>query len=109
MLTFALGVLPVFWPYLAVMALLGAFMPLFNTPPATVLIQKTAEPDYMGRLFNVLSMLSSLMSPLGMLVFGPLSDMIKIEWMLIGTGLLIFAVGFLVLFSKALRAKGETD
>ena len=54
---------------------------MFNTP-STVLLQETVEPDYMGRVFGVLAMISSSMMPMGMLVFGPLSDVFPIEGML---------------------------
>ncbi|QGU95958.1 MFS transporter [Clostridium bovifaecis] len=104
--TFALGVVPNFSIYLSFMALFGVVMPIFNTP-ATVLLQEKVEEDFLGRVFSVLGMISSIMMPLGMLVFGPLSDMIKIEWLLIGTGLLLFMQGFLMLGSKVLVEAGE--
>jgi len=40
---------------------------------------------FLGRVFGVLGMISSSMMPLGMLVFGPIADGIRIEWLLIGT------------------------
>ena len=46
----------------------GVAMPMFNTP-STVLLQETVEPDYMGRVFGVLAMISSSMMPMGMLVW----------------------------------------
>jgi DHA3 family macrolide efflux protein-like MFS transporter len=42
-----------------------------------------------------------------MLVFGPLADLIKIEWLLIGTGLLIFIEGFFMGGSKVLIEAGK--
>ena len=65
------------------------------------------EADYLGRIFGILSMISSTMMPLGMLVFGPLADLIKIEWLLIGTGLLIFIEGFFMGGSKVLIEAGK--
>lgn len=52
-------------------------------------------------------MISTSMMPLGMLIFGPISDSIKIEWMLIGTGILIFIQGFFLIGSKVLREAGK--
>lgn len=103
--TFALGVIPVFWIYLFFMGLAGIAMPIFNTP-FTVLLQEKVEADYLGRIFGVLGMISSTMMPLGMLLFGPLADIIQIEWLLIGTGLLIFIEGFFLLSSKVLIEAG---
>lgn len=104
--TFALGVIPNFWIYLSFMVLFGIIMPIFNTP-ATVLLQEKVEDNFLGRVFSVLGMISSIMMPLGMLVFGPLSDVIRIEWLLIGTGLLLFIQGFFMLNSKVLVEAGK--
>ncbi len=104
--TFALGLIPFFPIYLFFMGLAGIAMPLFNTP-FTVLLQEKVETDFLGRVFGVLGMISSTMMPLGMLLFGPLSDIIKIEWLLIITGLLIFIEGFFLLGSKALIEAGR--
>ncbi|SDI10003.1 MFS transporter [Desulfosporosinus hippei] len=104
--TFALGMIPVFWIYLIFMGLVGIAMPVFNTP-STVLLQEKVEADFLGRVFGVLGMISSSMMPLGMLLFGPLSDIIMIEWLLIGTGLLMFIQGFFLLGNKVLIEAGK--
>ena len=101
-----LGVIPNFGVYLIFMAIVGISMPIFNVP-ATVLIQEKVEGDYLGRVFGVLGMISSVMMPLGMLVFGPLSDIIKIEWLLMGTGLLLFIQGFFLIGNKVLIEAGK--
>ncbi|HWQ42490.1 MAG TPA: MFS transporter [Desulfosporosinus sp.] len=104
--TFALGVIPVFWIYLTFMGLVGISMPIFNTP-STVLIQEKVEADFLGRIFGVFGMIASSMMPLGMLLFGPLADVIKIEWLLIGTGILMFIQGFFLLGNKVLIEAGK--
>lgn len=104
--TFALGFVPVFWMYLLIMVICGIFMPFFNTP-STVLLQEKVEPDFLGRVFGVLGMISSSMMPLGMLVFGPVADMVPIEWLLIGTGALMFIQSFFLIGSKDLVKAGE--
>lgn len=104
--TFAFGFISVFWIYLFVMVLVGIAMPIFNTP-ATVLLQEKVEPDFLGRVFGVFGMISSSMMPLGMLLFGPLADIIDIEWLLIGTGFLLFIQGFFLLGNKVLIEAGK--
>ncbi len=104
--TLGLGVMPVFWLYLVFMAFIGVSLPFFNTP-ATVLLQQKVEKDFLGRVFGVLGMISSSMMPMGMLVFGPLADLIRIEWLLVGTGLLMFIQGFFLLGSKVLIEAGK--
>lgn len=81
-------------------------IPFFNTT-SIVLLQEKVEESFLGRVFGVTVMISTSMMPLGMLIFGPISDSIKIEWMLIGTGILIFIQGFFLAGSKVLRKAGE--
>jgi len=104
--TVALGVIPIFWLYLVFMAFVGVAMPIFNTP-ATVMLQEKVESDFLGRVFGVLSMISSTMMPLGMLIFGPLADIMKIEVLLIGTGVIMFVESFFLFGSKALLEAGK--
>lgn len=103
--TIGLGLVPVFWIYIGLMVVTGVVIPLFNTP-ATVLIQETVDPNYMGRVFGVMAMIYSSMMPLGMVIFGPLADYVAIEWLLIFTGALIILQGFFLLGSKVLMAAG---
>lgn len=104
--TFALGIIPNFWVYIVFMGFVGVAMPIFNTP-STVLLQEKVEGDYLGRVFGVLGMISTSMMPLGMLIFGPISDIIDIEWLLIGTGILMFIQGFFLIGSKVLLEAGK--
>lgn len=104
--TFALGIIPVFWIYLVFMALFGVAMPIFNTP-TTVLLQEKIEEDYLGRVFGVMGMISTSMMPIGMLIFGPIADIIKIEWLLIGTGAFIIILAIFLGRNKVLIEAGE--
>ncbi|BAH07036.1 hypothetical protein CKR_1985 [Clostridium kluyveri NBRC 12016] len=106
--TFFLGVTPNFVLYLTFMGLVGIAIPLFNTP-SMVLLQEKVQEDFLGRVFGVLTMISSSMMPLGMLIFGPISDMIKIEWLLIGTGIFMFIQSFFLISSKILIENGESN
>nr|WP_309100574.1 MFS transporter [Fredinandcohnia onubensis] len=104
--TFALGIVPNFWVYFAFMALFGVAMPIFNTP-ATVLLQEKVEEDYLGRVFGVMGMISTSMMPLGMLIFGPIADFIKIEWLLLGTGIFIIILAIFMSRNKVLIEAGK--
>jgi len=104
--TAAFGVVPNFWIYLFFMFLIGVSLPAFNTP-STVLLQQKVEENFLGRVFGVYGMISSSMMPLGMLLFGPIADSVKIEWMLIATGILLFIEGFFMFGSKELITAGE--
>lgn len=106
--TFALGYSGVFWLYLAIMGVVGIAVPVFNTP-ATVLLQQKVEQDFMGRVFGVMTMISSSMMPIGMLAFGPLADAVDIEWLLMGTGILLFIEGFFLIGSRSLVEAGKPE
>lgn len=82
--------------------------PIFNVP-STVLLQEKVEGDYLGRVFGVLSMISSVMMPVAMLVFGPLADIVRIELLLIVTGILLFIQAFFLIGNKVLVEAGKPD
>ncbi|MDR1136190.1 MAG: MFS transporter [Clostridiales Family XIII bacterium] len=104
--TILFGVVPNFWVYLSIMLLCGVTVPFFNTASMTIM-QTKIEPQIMGRVFSILMMINSLAMPLGMALFGPLGDLVKIEYLLVVTGALLFASGFVLCASKTLKSVGE--
>ncbi|GHV86700.1 hypothetical protein AGMMS50230_23080 [Spirochaetia bacterium] len=102
-----LGIVNNFFVYIGIMALIGITMPMFNTP-MTVLLQSSVEPTFMGRVFSVFGMASSVMMPLGMLVFGPVADVVAIDILLVGTGIVIVLLCIPYLASKTLREAGRS-
>jgi len=105
--TFALGITPFFWLYLVFMAIIGVAIPIFNVP-ATVLLQEKIDPNYLGRVFGVLSMISSFMMPFGMIFFGPVADYVAVEWLLIVSGLLTAFTSILMFRNRTLMEAGKT-
>lgn len=106
--TIVLGLVPVFWIYLAVMGITGLVMPFYNTP-FTVMLQEKVEPDYMGRVFSVFTMISTSVMPLAMLVFGPIADYVRIEQLLLITGALMLLESLLMTRSRVLIEAGRTE
>jgi DHA3 family macrolide efflux protein-like MFS transporter len=100
-----LGIFENFWLYLACMGFIGLIMNLFNAPMMAAL-QTNVDAAYMGRVFSVLTMMSSVMMPLGMVLWGPLSDYVAIDYLMIGTGIVVFLMGFIFIFDKVLLAAG---
>jgi DHA3 family macrolide efflux protein-like MFS transporter len=103
--TLALGLVGEFWLYLAIMGIFGVSIPFYNTP-SMVMIQEHVEEAYMGRVFSVMTMVSTSLMPLGMLVFGPLADIMRIETLLLGTGAAMLVLAAAVLGRKRLMAAG---
>lgn len=66
------------------MALTGLMNPICNGP-LTAIIQTTVEPQIQGRVMSVINSAASAMSPLSLLVAGPVSDAIGIQaWYVVG-------------------------
>jgi len=101
----ALGLITNFWIYLLCMGLVGLVMSLFNAPMMATL-QTNVDAAYMGRVLSVLAMMGSLMMPLGMVLWGPLSDVVAIDWLLVGTGVMIFLLSYIFVFDKTLLKAG---
>lgn len=100
-----LGLEQPFWLYSAWMLLTGVFMPFMNAPTMT-LLQTKVEPKFLGRVMSVMMMISTSVMPLGMLVFGPMADRVRIEWILLATGGLMVIGGLLMLLDRTIR-RGE--
>ncbi|MEC1177910.1 MFS transporter [Metasolibacillus meyeri] len=106
--TMSFGFVPNFWLYSILMLICGVAMPIFNTP-STVLLQEKVEGNYLGRIFGIFGMISSSMMPIGMLVFGPLADVVSIEWLLIVTGILMLLLLMLLARNKTLITAGVKE
>jgi DHA3 family macrolide efflux protein-like MFS transporter len=104
--TIFFGLLGNFWLYIACMAVTGVTMPFFTTPMMSI-FQTKVEPEYTGRVFGVFSMISSLMMPLGMVVFGPLGDVVSLNYIFMGTGAMILLLGFVLGGNKTLMQAGK--
>jgi DHA3 family macrolide efflux protein-like MFS transporter len=89
------------------MVAFGVALPFFNTPSA-VLLQDHVEPGFLGRVFSILTMISTSVMPLGMLLFGPLAEAVKIEWILLGTGALMAVLAAAVLANRRLLDAGRS-
>ncbi len=102
--TVALGFKMPFAAYASIMAFIGILLPVFNTPAIT-LLQQNGDPKYIGRVFSIFTMLNTGLQPLGSAIFGPLADVIPIEYLLFvsGGGIVLTAIIFLS-FKKKLDA-----
>ena len=90
-LAIGLGLSPNVWVFFGFMFLLGLSVPFFSTPSMT-LLQETVEPERQGRVFGFLGIVMALAMPVGMVVFGPLADVVPVEVLLVAAGILTFVV-----------------
>ena len=90
-LTLALGLSTNVWVFFAFMFLVGLAVPFFSTP-ATTLLQERVEPEFQGRVFGFVGVVMATAMPIGMVLFGPLADVVPVEWVLISAGIATFVV-----------------
>jgi DHA3 family macrolide efflux protein-like MFS transporter len=106
--TVGLGLVPYFWLYLFIMTILGIALPFWNTT-YIVMMQTTVEPLFLGRVRSIFNMVYSIMTPLGMLLFGPIADKVPIDTLLIVTGIGITLLAISLVTSTTLREVGKTS
>jgi DHA3 family macrolide efflux protein-like MFS transporter len=90
-LSIGMGLSPNLWIFFGFMFFVGVAVPFFSTPSMT-LLQETVEPERQGRVFGFVGIVMALAMPFGMVVFGPLADVMRIELLLVAAGLLTFVV-----------------
>lgn len=105
-LTACFGFRMPFWLYATLMGLMGLSMPLLNTP-AVVMLQQRVHPEYIGRIFGVITMVSTGIMPVAMMLYGPLADTIPIEYIMLATGILLALTMLLVILNKPLLEAGK--
>lgn len=101
--TIALGLSPTIWVFYGAMAAFGAMVPLFSAPFMT-LVQETVDPDKHGRVFSYVGIVMALAAPIGLMVFGPLADVISVQWLLIAGGVATVLVMVVALLLPSGRA-----
>lgn len=89
------------WLGIVGVLIVGIFIPITNGPISAV-IQATVEPSMQGRVFTLVGSLASAMTPVGLIIAGPLSEFVNIQiWYIVG-GIVALGFGIGGRFSKAL-------
>lgn len=101
-LSIIMGFSTVFTIYLIMMGFMGITMPMFNTP-SIVILQEAIEEKMYGRVFSIVQIIGSGIMPLSMVIYGPLADKIKIEILIIITGILFCLIPIFLIKNKNLQ------
>jgi DHA3 family macrolide efflux protein-like MFS transporter len=101
----SLGLVDNFWMFTLCMGFFGLFLSI-RSAPIMAMLQSNIERDFMGRSMSTLMMVASLTVQLGMLLWGPLGDVVKIDLLLMVTGAIIMIMGIKIFFSKTLLKAG---
>ncbi len=109
-LTVGMGLAPNVWVFYVFMLLCGLALPGMFAP-ATTLLQTHTEPEYMGRVFGLVALTQTIAMPLGMVIFGPLSDAVRIEDLLVVSGglMVVFVIAVALLPSGRAAWRERTE
>jgi len=106
-ITVCLGLSGNMWVFFGFMLLTGWAIPLFITP-STTLLQERVEPEFQGRVFSIVGIVMAVAAPVGMIVLGPLADIVSVEALLIVSGLVTLAVTAVAVIIPSGRAAMAT-
>lgn len=101
----AIGFTNVFWLFAVLMFFIGLSIPAAQTSVFT-LVQEKVEPSMMGRVFSLLNVMFSGFMPLGMAIFGPLADVVRIQTMVIVCAVTIILLAMNLLLSRDFYREG---
>lgn len=94
-LAVGMGAAKNFLLYLGLMLLYGVALTMVQTA-VTTLLQEKSDPAMQGRVFGLMGSMYSGFLPVGMAVFGPLSDAVALQWIIIGSGVALLFVALAV-------------
>ncbi len=101
-------IIPNFYMFLGMMFIMGIFVSFFSAVEMS-LFQKKVEEEKQGRVFSLIQIVATAIMPFGMIVFGPLGDLIKIELLFLVSGILIVLLSISVFFNKRLKNSVEPE
>lgn len=94
-----------FYLYLVAMVVCGTSMSAFNSP-VYVLLQEKVQPDHLGRVFSLLGVIGGAIMPLGSVIYGPIVDYVRIEFLMLINAVIMGVIIILVYRNKAFMAEG---
>ena len=94
--------------YLLFNTAIGITSPCYNAP-VTVTIQEKVSPGMQGRIFSFMQIATSCALPLGMLVFGPLADLVPVQYLLNSAGLMILIICCIVWKANGFSVESATE
>ena len=101
-LAIGMGLSKQFALYLTLMIIYGVAITMVQTA-TTTLIQEKAEMSMQGRVFGLLGAMYSGFLPVGMAIFGPMADKISLQWIMIGSGIVLIVLSIFVGTNKEMR------
>ena len=88
--------------YLGLMAFYGVALTMVQTAITTMLQEKT-DTSMQGRVFGLLGTMYAGFLPIGMAVFGPLADIVPLQWIMIGSGIALILIAVITYSHRVLK------
>lgn len=105
-LSIGIGTINSFVVYLIMMGVYGIALTMVQTA-ATTMLQEQSSPEMMGRIFGLFGAIFSGFLPLGMLLFGPLADVVSMRILVIVSGILLLLMAIIILLNRAFYQRGK--
>lgn len=90
-MTIGMGISPYFILYLVLMFVYSIALTMIQTATTTI-IQEKADGSMQGRVFGLMGAMYSGFLPVGMAIFGPLADVMPLQWIIVGSGIALAGV-----------------
>ena len=104
----ALGFANLFWLFAGIVFLMCLAIPIVQTSVTTIL-QEKVPPEMLGRVFSLMGIVFNGFLLLGMLLFGPLADVVAMRWLMVGTGVPLVLIALGVPLWKGFFEIGEPE
>ena len=91
LMTIGMGISPYFILYLVLMFVYSIALTMIQTATTTI-IQEKADSSMQGRVFGLMGAMYSGFLPVGMAIFGPLADVMPLQWIIVGSGIALVLV-----------------
>ena len=88
--------------YLGLMVCYGVALTMVQTAITTMLQEKT-DTSMQGRVFGLLGTMYAGFLPIGMAMFGPLADILPLQWIMIGSGIALIVIAGITYYSRELK------
>ena len=99
-MTIGMGISSQFIFYLVLMFVYSIAITMIQTAVTTI-IQEKAQEAMLGRVFGLMGAMYSGFLPVGMAVFGPLADVLPLQWVMVISGIaLVLVTAYLQVKSK---------
>lgn len=101
LMAIGMGITRNFIIYLVMMVFYGVALTMIQTS-TTTLIQKKTESTMQGRVFGLMGSMYSGFLPVGMALFGPMADVIPLQWIMVGSGVALILISVSIKLSRSI-------